>query len=143
MSDKVDLNALTADVVSAYVANNSVSVAELPKLIQNIHKSLSVLTTSAVTPATMIEEKKAPAVPIKKSVTDNLLTCLHCGGGYKSLKRHLSSNHNQTPDEYRAFWSLANDYPMVAPVYAAERSRLAKNLGLGRKPGQKLHNNKF
>lgn len=142
MSEEVadhDLKTLTADVVNAYVANNSVPIGDLPNLIQEIHKSLQRLSTATSTP---VEIKRAPAISIRKSVTDDLLTCLHCGGGYKSLKRHLSSNHNQTPEEYRVYWSLPDDYPMVSPVYEVERSKLAKKIGLGRKPGQKLDNNK-
>jgi predicted transcriptional regulator len=126
---------LAAEIVAAFVSNNSVPMAELPALIGSIHAALtSVATGLAQQPA---EEPKAPAVSIKKSVQPDYIVCLDDGKRFKSLKRHLRTTYNLTPDEYRAKWGLARDYPMVAPTYAAARSELAKQMGLGarrRKP---------
>lgn len=122
---------LTADVVSAYVSNNPVPVAELPSLISNVHSALQQQTAA---PAQEASESQKPAVPIKKSVTPDYVVCLEDGKQFKSLKRHLSTHHGLTPDEYRAKWGLPADYPLVAPNYAAARSALAKSMGLGRKP---------
>jgi predicted transcriptional regulator len=120
---------LAADIVSAFVSNNSVPVTELPALIGSVHAALSqVASGSAQQPA---EETKAPAVPIKKSVQPDYIVCLDDGKRFKSLKRHLRTTYNLTPDQYRAKWGLAHDYPMVAPNYAAARSELAKQMGLG------------
>lgn len=126
-----DLVELTTDLVSAYVSNNPVPLADLPSLIEQVHQSLSNLATGVKAPPQ--EERLVPAVPIKKSITPDYLICLENGKKFKSLKRHLSSQHGMTPDEYRAKWSLPADYPMVAPGYAAARSQLAKDMGLGRK----------
>jgi predicted transcriptional regulator len=120
---------LTTDVVSAYVAKNSVSASALPEIISSVYAALTAL--SAPAPASEAV-KPVPAVPIKKSVTPDYLISLEDGKRYKSLKRHLSG-HGLTPAEYRAKWGLAQDYPMVAPNYAATRSALAKSMGLGRK----------
>jgi len=122
---------LTADLVSAYVSNNPVPVAELPALIGQVHASLHALTSGA--PAEQQEPQK-PAVTIKKSVTPDYIVCLDDGKKFKSLKRHLMTRYGLSPDEYRAKWNLPADYPMVAPNYAAARSALAKKMGLGRKP---------
>jgi predicted transcriptional regulator len=122
---------LTADVISAYVSNNPVPVSELPSLIAQVHQSLVGLTNGS---ATEPVEKLVPAVPIKKSVTPEYIVCLDDGKKFKSLKRHLKTTFGITPEEYRAKWNLAADYPMVAPAYAAVRSALAKQMGLGRKP---------
>ncbi|ODT22366.1 MucR family transcriptional regulator [Aminobacter sp. Piv2-1] len=122
---------LTADVVSAYVSNNPVPVAELPSLISNVHSALQQQTAA---PAQEASEPQKPAVPIKKSVTPDYIICLEDGKQFKSLKRHLSTHHGLSPDEYRAKWGLPADYPLVAPNYAAARSALAKSMGLGRKP---------
>ena len=120
---------LAADIVSAFVSNNSVPVTELPALIGSVHAALSqVASGSTQQPA---EEPKAPAVPIKKSVQPDYIVCLDDGKRFKSLKRHLRTTYNMTPDQYRAKWGLAHDYPMVAPNYAAARSELAKQMGLG------------
>lgn len=121
---------LTADVVSAYVGNNPVQVADLPSLIADVHSALSRTSTGA---AAEPAEKPKPAVNPKKSVTDDYIICLEDGKKFKSLKRHLSSHYGMTPEEYREKWDLAPDYPMVAPNYAAARSRLAREMGLGRK----------
>src|SRR4051794_15881344 len=120
---------LAADIVSAFVSNNSVPVTELPALIGSIHAALTSVATGATEqPA---EEPKAPAVSIKKSVQPDYIVCLDDGKRFKSLKRHLRTTYNLTPDQYRAKWGLAHDYPMVAPNYAAARSELAKQMGLG------------
>src|SRR3954447_17125915 len=120
---------LAAEIVSAFVSNNSVPIAELPALIGSIHAALTSVATGATEqPA---EEPKAPAVSIKKSVQPDYIVCLDDGKRFKSLKRHLRTTYNLTPDQYRAKWGLAHDYPMVAPNYAATRSELAKRLGLG------------
>ncbi|WP_376711216.1 MucR family transcriptional regulator [Pseudochrobactrum lubricantis] len=126
-----DLVELTTDLVLAYVSNNPVPVADLPSLIGQVHQSLSNLVTGLEAPPQ--EEKLVPAVPIKKLITPDYLICLENGKKFKSLKRHLSSQHGMTPDEYRAKWNLPADYPMVAPGYAAARSQLAKDMGLGHK----------
>lgn len=125
---------LTADVVSAYVSNNPVPAADLPGLIGNVHASLQ-----RVQGGVAVEEAlpaKHPAVPIKKSVTPDFIISLEDGKKFKSLKRHLATHYNLSPDEYRAKWGLPADYPMVAPNYAAARSALAKTMGLGRKRQQ-------
>ena len=120
---------LAADIVSAFVSNNSVPVTELPALIGSVHAALNqVASGSTQQPA---EETKAPAVPIKKSVQPDYIVCLDDGKRFKSLRRHLRTTYNLTPDQYRAKWGLAHDYPMVAPNYAAARSEMAKSMGLG------------
>lgn len=125
---------LTADVVAAYVGNNSVPRDDLPELIRNIHSALDKVDTSG---KPVIEERPKPAVNPKRSVKPDHIVCLEDGKRFKSLKRHLTSTHGITPEEYRDRWGLASNYPMVAPDYAAERSKLAKKLGLGRKPTPK------
>ena len=117
-----------ADIVSAYVSNNSVPLAELPALINAVHQSLSRLGDDLVVGT----EKPVPLMPIKKTVTPDYLISLEDGKQYKSLKRHLSTR-GLTPEEYRRKWGLPHDYPMVAANYAAQRSELAKNSGLGRR----------
>ncbi|MEJ6780938.1 MucR family transcriptional regulator [Aminobacter sp. Piv2-1] len=129
-NDSSDAVALASDIVVAYVSNNSVPRAELPALIADIHAAIERLRTGA-TPVP--GETRSPAVPIKKSVTADYIVCLEDGKKFKSLKRHLSTHYNLSPDEYRQKWSLPRDYPMVAPAYAAARSSLAKSMGLGRK----------
>ena len=127
MTDETLLT-LAADIVSAHVSNNSVSPADLPKLIQSVYGSLASLGQEAP-----VEEKREPAVSIRASVKADALTCLECGAKMKMLKRHLASDHGLTPAEYRTRWSLATDYPMVAADYAARRKELAVKIGLGRK----------
>ncbi|MBX9709306.1 MAG: MucR family transcriptional regulator [Caulobacteraceae bacterium] len=127
---------MTADIVSAYVGNNTVSAAELPGLISNIHAALSQVSTGTVEVA---PEPQEPAVPIRKSISADYLICLEDGRKFKSLKRHLRTKYDMSPEEYRAKWGLAKDYPMVAPNYAKARSDLAKQMGLGqggRKPAR-------
>jgi len=119
---------LTADIVSAYVGNNSLSAAELPNLIGQVHATLNGISTGAM-PAPV--ETQTPAVSIRKSVNPEFLICLEDGRKFKSLKRHLRTKYNLSPEEYRAKWGLPKDYPMVAPNYAAARSALAKSMGLG------------
>ena len=119
---------LAADIVSAFVSNNSVPVTELPALIGSVHEALNRVAGSSTEQK---EEPKAPAVSIKKSVQPDYIVCLEDGKRFKSLKRHLRTVYNMTPDQYRAKWGLRPDYPMVAPNYAATRSELAKQIGLG------------
>lgn len=122
---------LTADVVSAYVSNNSVSAGDLPTLIAEVHAALGRAGNGADQAAA---EKPKPAVNPKKSITDDYIICLEDGKKFKSLKRHLMTHYNLTPDQYRERWGLDPSYPMVAPNYALARSNLAKQMGLGRKP---------
>ena len=119
---------LAADIVSAYVANNSVAANDLPALIGEVHGAL--LRVSSGIQEVPAEAPK-PAVPIKKSVTADYIICLEDGKKFKSLKRHLRTQYNMTPEQYREKWGLAPDYPMVAPNYAKARSDLAKSMGLG------------
>jgi predicted transcriptional regulator len=118
-----------AEVVAAFVANNSLPVGELPALIQTVHAALTKLKEGVENPAP--EEPKAPAVPIRRSITPEYLICLEDAKHFKSMKRHLAV-HGLTPDQYREKWKLPSDYPMVAANYAAKRSALAKKSGLGR-----------
>lgn len=121
---------LTADIVAAHVSNNSVSVSDLPILISNVHNALSGLSGTTVV-APVLE----PAVPVRNSVKRDYIVCLEDGKKLKMLKRHLMTHYGMTPDDYRAKWGLAADYPMVAPAYAETRRELAKAIGLGRAPG--------
>lgn len=121
---------LTADVVSAYVSNNAVPVADLPLLIGQVYEALKSKVNGVVE---VKVEPSVPAVPIKKSVTPDYIVCLEDGKKFKSLRRHLTTHYGLTPADYRAKWGLPADYPMVAPNYAAERSALARASGLGRK----------
>lgn len=118
---------LTADIVSAHVSNNSVSVNDLPQLIQNVHAALAGLSGSGQEP----EVKQQPAVSIRSSIKPDYIVCLEDGKKLKMLKRHLMTHYNMTPDEYRQKWGLPADYPMVAPNYAEQRRSLAKKIGLG------------
>lgn len=121
---------LTADVVAAYVSNNSVPASELPSLIADIHAALGRLGGAVeAAPA----EKPKPAVNPKKSIFDDYIVCLEDGKKFKSLKRHLMTHYGLSPEQYREKWGLDATYPMVAPNYAAARSNLAKKMGLGRK----------
>lgn len=126
-SQLIDLSAM---VVAAYVAHNNVTRADLPELIASTHAALAGLGAEAPAPAAL---PLVPAVSIRKSVTADAIICLEDGKSFKSLKRHLSSKYDMTPDQYRAKWGLPADYPMVAPNYAEARSALAKSMGLGRK----------
>ncbi|WP_229743822.1 MucR family transcriptional regulator [Aliidongia dinghuensis] len=124
---------MTADVVAAYVSNNSLPTIQLPEVINAVYNSLRGLDS---TPPELKAEPAKPAVPVKKSITPEYLVCLEDGKKLKMLKRHLRSTYNMTPDEYRAKWGLPPDYPMVAPNYAAQRSAFAKEIGLGRGAGR-------
>jgi predicted transcriptional regulator len=123
-----DLLWLTEKIVSAHVANNAMSSADLPNLIRAVYAALDKVRTGAGTPPL-----PKPAVPIKRSVTPNYIVCLEDGRKMKMLKRHLRTTFNMTPKEYRARWGLPPDYPMTAPNYAKARSEMAKKIGLGKK----------
>jgi predicted transcriptional regulator len=128
IDDKAGIFEMTADIVSAYVGNNSISAADLPGLIQNVHRALSGINSI---PETVEAISREPAVPLKRSITPDFLVCLEDGRKFKSLKRHLRTKYNMSPEDYRAKWGLPKDYPMVAPNYAKARSDLAKQMGLG------------
>lgn len=123
---------LTSDIVTAHVANNNVDVQALPELIENVYNALSGLGNQEAK-----EEPLEPAVSIRASVKPDYIVCLEDGKKMKMLKRHLMTDHGLTPEEYRARWNLPADYPMVAPEYAEKRRELAKQIGLGRKLGQR------
>lgn len=128
-----DVIELCTDIVSAYVSNNAVSQTDLPKLIVDVHNTLKDLSNSD----DQVEaEARKPAVSVKKSITPDYIICLEDGKKFKSLKRHLRTHYDLSPEEYREKWNLPADYPMVAPNYAAARSRLAREMGLGRKSGK-------
>ena len=128
MEEKSSIVDMTTDIVAAYVGNNVVSIADLPALIQCIHRAL----TGVVAGGEVKEvAPKEPAVPLKRSITPDFLICLEDGRKFKSLKRHLRTKYNMSPEEYRSKWGLPKDYPMVAPNYARARSDLAKQMGLG------------
>ena len=119
---------LAAEVVAAHVANNAVAAEDLPKLIQNVHRALANAGRAA-----NAAPQAEPAVPIKKSVLADHLVCLECGKSFSMLKRHLATDHQLTPGQYRQKWQLASSYPLVSPDYAKVRSSLAKKIGLGRR----------
>ncbi|MSO70695.1 MAG: MucR family transcriptional regulator [Alphaproteobacteria bacterium] len=125
------LKHMAVDIVSAYVSHNRVGTEELPALIRSVFESLS-----RQSPEAAASENLVPAVAVRSSVTRDRIICLEDGRSFKSLKRHLRTAHGFTPAQYRARWSLRSDYPLVAPAYAAQRSDLAKQIGLGRKPGE-------
>jgi len=125
---------LTSDIVAAHVSNNSVAVDEVPTLIANVYGALAGLGQAAAAPE---PEPLKPAVSVRASVKPDKIVCLDCGAEMKMLKRHLMTHHGMTPEDYRARWNLAADYPLVAPNYAETRRDLAKKIGLGRKPGAK------
>ncbi|RUV91927.1 transcriptional regulator [Mesorhizobium sp. M1A.F.Ca.IN.022.07.1.1] len=129
-TDGSELVELTADIVSAYVSNNPIPVTGLADLIASVHSSL----TGIGRPSAALLPKQEPAVTPKRSVSPDHIVCIEDGKKFKSLKRHLMTDHGLTPEQYRAKWNLPADYPMVAPNYAAQRSELAKASGLGRKP---------
>lgn len=130
MDPKPSLIELASQIVAAYVGRNQVEQADLPKLITEVHRALEKVAAAA--PKEELPDLK-PAVPIKKSITPDYLVCLEDGKQFKSLKRHLRTHFNLTPEQYREKWNLPADYPMVAPNYANSRSNLAKNMGLGKK----------
>ncbi len=120
---------LTADIVAAHVSNNSVSVNDLPLLIQNVHGALNGIAGASKAP----EARPEPKVPIRSSIKPDFIVCLEDGKKLKMLKRHLMTHYQLTPDQYRQKWGLNADYPMVAPNYAEQRRKLAKSIGLGTK----------
>ncbi len=127
---------LTTDLAKSYVANNQVSSNQLPDLINQLHQTLANLD------GTGEEQNREPAVSIRRSVKKDQIICLECGKSYKMLKRHLRTFHDLTVDAYRERWKLPIGYPVVAPNYAEQRSKLAKKIGLGRKPGTKVKRRK-
>ena len=127
-SSEHSLLELTAQIVAAYIGNNSVPSAEIPNLIGQVHTALKrVVGASTATPA----EVPRPAVPVRRSIASDYIVCLEDGKKFKSLRRHLRTQYDMTPEQYREKWGLPPDYPMVAPNYAAARSQLAKQMGLG------------
>jgi predicted transcriptional regulator len=128
-----EILSLTTSIVAAHVSNHSVPVADLPQLIRDVYQTLSTVDSAAEREA----ERPTPAVPVKKSVTPDHIVCLEDGKKLKMLKRHLKTAYNMTPEEYRERWGLAPDYPMVAPNYAKQRSKLAKQIGLGTRARRK------
>ena len=137
MTQSLEQNELisrTAEIVSAYVSKNPIPTTSLSALIGSVHESLTGLANGPKE----VEPELVPAVPIKKSVQNEYIVCLEDGKKFKSLKRHIGVHYGLTPDEYRRKWGLPADYPMVAPAYAAARSALAKEMGLGRKPKEQL-----
>lgn len=128
--DKSEILGLTSEIVSSHVSNNPVPTADLPGVIQSVFDKLTELANEQ--PEVKVE--LIPAVPIKKSITDDFIVCLEDGKKLKMLKRHLKTAYDMTPEDYRAKWGLSSDYPMVAPSYARKRQELAREIGLGRKP---------
>jgi predicted transcriptional regulator len=130
MEDKAEYIKMTADIVSAYVSNNSLSPHEVPNLIRSIHETVTGVSNGGLK---TWSKEQSPAVPIKKSVSPDYIICLEDGKKFKSLRRHLRTHYDLTPEAYRSKWGLGNDYPMVAPNYAKTRSALARDMGLGQK----------
>lgn len=133
MTDKAnneEILVLTTEIVSSYLSNNTVSAGDVPGLIEQVFRALNNVSTGAVE---IKAERPQPAVSIKKSVTPDYIICLEDGKQLKMLKRHLMTSYGMTPEEYRERWNLPADYPMTAPNYAKQRSRLAKKIGLGKK----------
>jgi predicted transcriptional regulator len=127
-TSQAEVMELTADIVASYVSGNKMSVSDLTGIIAQVHAALSTAATGKSEPE---PQNLVPAVPVKNSVKPDYIVCLEDGKKFKSLKRHLRTSFNMTPEEYRAKWGLKHDYPMVAPNYAAQRSELAKSMGLG------------
>jgi predicted transcriptional regulator len=125
---------LTADIVSAHLANNNVAVGDVPNLIQQVHKALFSLGA----PAPKQPQEKTPVVSVRSSIKPDYLVCMECGRKQKTLKRHLMTAHHMTPEQYRADFGLPPDYPMVAPNYSEQRRALAHSIGLGRKKGDQV-----
>jgi len=125
---------LTAEIVAAFVSNNTIDGDKIPDLLRNVHAAVTGLAGAAPAEA---EEPQKPAVPVKKSITDDYLICLEDGKKLKMLKRYLRTQYDMSPDDYRRKWGLPADYPMVAPSYAKRRSEFAKQIGLGRISGAK------
>jgi predicted transcriptional regulator len=129
-----ELLSLTTEIVASFAGNNTLAVSDLPGLISSVFHALRAAGQGE---AEKTAEALTPAVPVRKSVRPDFLICLEDGKKLKMLKRHLATSYNMTPDEYRRRWGLAKDYPMVAPAYSAQRSALAREIGLGRKPAAK------
>jgi predicted transcriptional regulator len=127
-ASNADFIGLTAEIVSAYVSNNTVASGDIPALISQVHSALLRVSSGQGEAAS---EPLKPAVPVKRSINPDFIVCLEDGKKFKSLKRHLRTQYGMTPEQYREKWSLPPDYPMVAPNYAAARSQLAKQMGLG------------
>lgn len=126
-NNREDILALTTEIVSAYLSNNTLTAAEIPSVIEQVFKTLSNVNSET----SVLTDRPQPAVPIKKSVNPDYIVCLEDGKKLKMLKRHLKTAYNMTPEQYRERWGLPSDYPMVAPNYAKQRSKLAKDIGLG------------
>ena len=126
-TNREDILALTTEIVSAYFSNNTVSPSEIPGVIEQVFKTLSNVNTDSI----VMADRPQPAVPIKKSINPDYIVCLEDGKKLKMLNRHLKTAYNMTPEQYRERWGLPSDYPMVAPSYAKQRSKLAKDIGLG------------
>ncbi|MDB5431263.1 MAG: transcriptional regulator, MucR family [Caulobacter sp.] len=131
LSDQ-DVLALSADIVAAYVGQNTISAGAIPEIIRTVHQTLASLGRGGTGDAPVPAEKQKPAVPISRSVQHDFIVCLEDGKKLKMLKRYLRSRYDMSPEDYRRKWGLAADYPMVAPAYAARRSDFAKKIGLGR-----------
>ncbi len=132
-SEQGEVLRMAVDIVSAYVANNTVPAGQVPEVINMVYNSLTTLDGGAEATA----EPAKPAISVRRSITPEYIVCLEDGKKLKMLKRHLRAAYDMSPEEYRAKWGLPADYPMVAPNYAAQRSAFAKKIGLGRKKGQK------
>jgi predicted transcriptional regulator len=130
METRSELVELTTEIVAAYLGANQMAAHEIPNVIETVYRALKGLPALQESSE---PEARAPAVPVKRSVTNEFIICLEDGKKFKSLKRHLRTRYNMTPEEYRAKWGLPHDYPMVAPNYAQARSDLAKRMGLGKK----------
>lgn len=128
---KEELLMYTTEIVSSFVAHNTISTSELPALIQQVYKTVNEINENK---GGLFADRPQPAVPIKKSIQPDYVVCLEDGKKLKMLKRHLKTAYGMTPDDYRERWGLPADYPMVAPNYAKKRSALAKNIGLGTRP---------
>jgi predicted transcriptional regulator len=126
--DNNDLAALTADIVAAHVSNNSVAVNDMPNLIRQVHAALAALEQGAPEPT----QSKSPVVSIRASVKPDYIVCMECGKKQKTLRRHLQTAHNMTPDQYRKDYGLPDSYPLTAPNYSETRRAMAKSFGLGR-----------
>ncbi|MEO9462618.1 MAG: MucR family transcriptional regulator [Marinomonas sp.] len=135
---KETLITLTSDIVAAHVSHNNVSADDMPSLINNVYGALAGLGDAQAAE----EVRPEPAVSVRSSIKRDHVVCLDCGKRMKMLKRHLSTEHDMTPEEYKTRWELPGDYPLVAPAYAETRRDLAKKIGLGRKPGQRRGRNK-
>jgi predicted transcriptional regulator len=133
MTEPLDGVQIVARLVAAYVSNNRMLAQDLPVFIETVHRTIATLGNGTE----LVAEAPKPAISIKRSVTDDHIVCLEDGLKFKSLKRHLRSSYGLTPEQYRVKWGLPHDYPMVAPNYAARRSTLAKQIGLGRKRGRR------